>query len=196
MRYARVGGLAAFVTALPLAGLAHGGPGAQGGLVQGFAHPLTGPDHVLAMVAVGVLAAVPGGRAVWAVPAAFVGAMLAGALLGRAGAGMPLVEPVIALSVIMLGGAVAAGLRLPTAVAMGLVGVFGLFHGHAHGSEGAGAAAFLPYAGGFVAATVLLHLAGIGVGRSVDLLGAAAALWLRRLIGAVGAFAGVAILVG
>lgn len=196
MRHPVTGGLAALFTLVPLAVSAHVGPGAHGGLAQGFAHPLTGADHVLVMVAVGVFAAALGGRAVWAVPAAFVGFLLVGALLGVGGVPLAMVEPGIALSVIVLGVAVAAGLRLPTGLAMGLVGLFALFHGHAHGSEAAGAAPFLPYAAGFVAATVLLHLAGIGLGRSIDRLGAALAPHARRVIGAAGALAGAVILVG
>jgi urease accessory protein len=189
--------LAASLTALlPVSAFAHAGPGAQGGLAMGLAHPLSGADHVLAMVAVGVLAASLGGRAVLALPAAFVGAMLLGAGLGAVGVALPMVEPAIALSVIVLGGAVALGLRLPTAAAMGLVGLFAVAHGHAHGSEGAGAAAFLTYAAGFVAATVALHLAGIGLGRMIARLGPDRALHARRLVGGLGAVAGAVLLAG
>jgi urease accessory protein len=199
MRYhltARLALAASLTALLPIPAFAHVGPGAHGGFVMGLAHPLSGADHVLAMVAVGVLAASLGGRAVLALPAAFVGAMLLGAGLGAGGVALPLVEPAIALSVIVLAGAVAAGLRLPTALAIAVVGLFAVFHGHAHGSEGAQGAAFLPYAAGFGAATVLLHLGGIGLGRFFDRLGPARSLHARRLVGSLGALAGVVLISG
>jgi len=152
------GGIAALIAIAPMAAMAHTGTGGTIALTHGFLHPLGGLDHVLAMVAVGVFAAQLGGRALWAVPVAFLLAMVAGGALGYSGMALPMVEPGIALSVIVMGVAVAAGLRLPVAPAMALVAVFAVFHGHAHGAEGAGAGSFAGYAAGFVAATALAKM--------------------------------------
>jgi urease accessory protein len=162
----------------------------------GFFHPLGGIDHVLAMVAVGLYAASLGGAAVWLVPAAFVGTMVAGGALGYVGLPLPYVEQGIGLSVVAIGIAIAFGVRLPTVIAMGLVGLFALFHGHAHGSEGAELAAFLPYAAGFVIATALLHVTGAVFGLALDRHGSALSEFLRRAAGATGAVAGVLLLTG
>jgi urease accessory protein len=115
------------------------------------------------MVAVGLWAALQGGRALWSVPAAFVGAMVLGFALSLIGMPLPLVEPVILTSVIIMGVLVAMTVQLPVAAGMGLVAVLALFHGHAHGSEMGGAAA-LAYLTGFVSATALLHGAGVVLG--------------------------------
>jgi urease accessory protein len=164
---------------LPTAALAHTGHAAAGGLASGFLHPLGGLDHVLAMVAVGLLAWNLGGRALWLVPLAFVAAMAAAGAIGMAGTALPLVELGIGLSVVAIGGLVALGLRLPTALAMGIAAVFAIFHGHAHGTEMDPTASGLGYGVGFVAATVLLHatgiLAGLGLGRLAAGGGACAA---------------------
>ncbi|MGE4127747.1 MAG: HupE/UreJ family protein, partial [Hyphomicrobiaceae bacterium] len=162
----------------------------------GLSHPVSGLDNILVMVAVGIFAATLGGRALWLVPAAFVAAMVAGGLLGYSGVAVPLVEPAIAISVLAMGLAIAIGLKLPTAAAMGLVAVFALFHGHAHGSEGAALASFAPYATGFVVATAALHIAGIGLGVGLDRIGTARGTWLRGAMGAAGALAGIMLLVG
>ncbi|MGX0879031.1 urease accessory protein [Roseovarius sp. MBR-154] len=190
------GGIAALMAVAPVAAMAHTGTGETLAAMHGFLHPLSGVDHILAMVAVGVFAAQLGGRSLWAVPMAFVLAMLAGGALGYFGAVLPMVEPGIALSVIVMGVAVAAGLRLPVAPAMALVAMFAVFHGHAHGAEGAGAGSFAGYAAGFVAATVLLHAAGIGLSLLLDRLDGSAALNSKRLVGSAGALAGAAILIG
>ena len=176
--------------------LAHTGVGATHGLAHGFLHPLNGLDHMLAMVAVGLYAAQLGGRSLWMLPLAFVGTMLGGGLLGYAGVPMPMVEPGIALSVIAMGAAIALGVRLPAAAATVLVAAFALAHGHAHGSEGTSLAAFLPYATGFVAATALLHCAGIAIGLTLDRLGAFPAIVLKRAAGVAGMVAGIALLAG
>lgn len=172
---------------LPHAALAH--PGHQiGTLSSGMAHPLGGADHILAMVALGLLAAQVGGRALWALPLSFVAAMLAGGLLGFAGAGFPAVEPVILGSVIVLGAMVALALRAPMPVLIAMVALFGAAHGWAHGAEGppAGIAA---YAAGFALATAALHGAGLLAGRVVP------ALALRGA-GALAALSGAALVVG
>lgn len=148
----------------PALALAHTGHAADGGLWQGMVHPLGGLDHLLAMVAVGLWAAYAGGRALWLLPAAFVGMMLGGAALGFAGIALPLMEPLILASVVVLGLLVAFNLRLPLLPGMALVALFGLFHGQAHALEMAANAGALSYALGFALVTALLHLAGIGLG--------------------------------
>lgn len=159
---------AAFVlVALPTAALAH--PGHGGGELtwdfsNGFAHPFSGWDHLLAMVAVGLWAAQLGGRARWLVPAAFVSVMSLGALLGHGGFTMPGIEQGIAATVFVLGLLIAASVRLPVAAGMALVGLFALFHGLAHGAEMPVTTGGLAFGFGFVAATALLHLAGLGLG--------------------------------
>lgn len=190
------GGLAAALALLPAVAMAHTGTGANIDAMHGFLHPLGGLDHILAMVAVGVFAAQLGGRSLWAVPAAFVLAMVAGGAAGYYGAPLPMVEQGIALSVIVMGVAVALGVKLPTVAAMALVGVFAVFHGHAHGAEGSGAGSFLGYAAGFVIATSLLHAAGVLLGLGLNRLGGSLATNSQRLVGAVGAVAGAAILMG
>jgi urease accessory protein len=159
-----------FEVALAAAALVGSGPAlAHTGLehavsfASGFAHPWTGLDHMLAMVAVGLWAALNGGRALWAWPAAFVGVMLAGGALGMAGVAVPLVEPGILASVIALGLLVLTAARLPVALGAVLVAVFALLHGHAHGAELPGGAAAATYAAGFALATAALHALGLGV---------------------------------
>lgn len=176
--------------------LAHIGLGQTESLSTGFFHPLGGIDHVLAMLAVGLYAASLGGSAIWLVPSTFVGTMVVGGALGYAGLPLPYVEQGIGLSVVVMGLAVAFRVKLPTAMAMGLVGLFALFHGHAHGSEGAELAAFLPYAAGFVIATSLLHLTGIAIGLGLDRLGTRPSEFMRRALGTMGALAGVSLLAG
>jgi len=155
-------GVAGLCTAT-LAGtaLAHTGHADGAGLAHGFLHPLGGIDHLLAMVAVGVWGARQGGRSVWLLPAAFVAMLAGGAALGMAGAALPAVEAAVAASVVVLGLLAALNKRVPVAAGMALVGLFAVFHGHAHGAEMPEAAQPLHYALGFTAATALLHVAGI-----------------------------------
>ena len=173
--------------------LAHTGIGSADGFPHGFAHPFLGIDHVLAMVTVGLLAAQLGGRALWLVPGAFLALMVAGGALGAAGVPLPFVETGIGLSVVAFGAAVALGLRLPVAAACALVGVFALFHGHAHGTEMPETASGLGYGAGFVLATAILHALGLGAGLAVGRLASGTPL---RLAGAAAALGGVAILAG
>lgn len=161
MRFAPV--LAAALL-LPGAALAHTGHGSVDGLAHGFAHPFGGLDHLLAMFAVGLLAVRIGGRALWLVPAAFVGTMALGGVAGFEGLDLPFVEIAIALSVVAIGVAVAAGYVPPTAAAAAFVGFFALFHGFAHGAELPEGANGFSYAIGFLVATALLHAAGIAAG--------------------------------
>ena len=137
------------------------------GLVNGLLHPLTGWDHMLAMTAVGFLAARSGPRATWLLPLTFVSMMILGGLCGMsAGAGVPLVEQGIAASVLILGVLIAAPMRLPAVAGAWLVGLFALFHGYAHGAEMPASASGWLYGAGFVAATAGLHLFGHGLGRA------------------------------
>ncbi len=183
-------------TLAPGVAMAHTGVGDTGGFVHGFAHPIGGLDHVLAMVLVGVLAWQLGGRALWLVPAAFVGVMALGGALGVGGVGVPFVEIGIALSIVALGAAVAFGIRAPVAVAMALVGLFAVFHGHAHGSEMPETVAGATYGLGFMLGTALLHLLGIGTGYATGRLGDRYGPIVTRAAGGVAAVAGVAILTG
>lgn len=137
------------------------------GLASGFGHPIGGLDHLLAMVAVGLWAAHLGGKALWAVPAAFVGTMLLGGALGASGVQLPYVEQGIVLSVIVLGLCLAGAARFPAALCAALAGVFALFHGVAHGAEMPVSASGISYAAGFAVATALLHLAGIALSKVV-----------------------------
>jgi urease accessory protein len=183
-------------TLLPTAAWAHVGVGSTHGFVHGFVHPVTGIDHVLAMVAVGVFAANLGGRALWAVPLTFVSVMAVGGALGVAGIAVPFVETGIAFSVIVLGLAVALRWQWPVAAAMALVGVFAIFHGHAHGAEMPVDASGLEYGVGFMLATALLHVVGIGLGQGIARFGRVYSPRVVQIGGAAMAVAGVGILTG
>jgi urease accessory protein len=189
-------GLAAALALLPSVAFAHPGVGATVGFSHGFAHPLTGLDHILAMTTVGMLAYQLGGRALWLVPCAFVLVMAIGGALGMAGISIPFVELGIALSVVVLGAVVALGIKAPLAVAMGLAGLFAIFHGHAHGTEMPAAAAGLSYGAGFVIATALLHLAGIGAGMLIGRAGERRGAVVVRTAGGLVSVAGLALLAG
>ncbi|WP_026362953.1 HupE/UreJ family protein [Methylopila sp. M107] len=187
-------GLAAAL--VPSIAFAHTGHGDTVGFAAGAGHPVDGLDHVLAMVMVGVFAFQLGGRAVWLVPATFVGVMAAGGALGMAGVNLPFVETAIALSVIVLGAAVAFGVKAPVAAAMALVGAFAVFHGYAHGAEMPGAAGGAAYAAGFMLATAALHALGVGFGATCGQLARIYGPLATRAAGAAAGLAGVAILVG
>jgi len=144
--------------------LAHSENGVAIDFWGGFTHPIFGPDHVIAMVAVGLWGAFLGDPAIWLLPVVFPLVMAAGGALGIVGVPLPGVETGIALSAIMLGGMVAVAAKPPLWVAAVIVGAFAIFHGHAHGAElpiGADAFAFSM---GFVMATGMLHLCGIAFG--------------------------------
>jgi urease accessory protein len=159
------------------------------GFQAGLLHPLSGLDHLLAMIAVGIWAAQLGGRALWVVPGAFVGCMVAGGALAVAGISMPLVEPGILGSVLLFGLLIATSARVPTVVGMALVGLFALFHGHAHGTELPQAANPATYALGFVMATAALHAIGLGLALAIGRIAPKPAL---RVIGGGIVAAGVA----
>ena len=173
-----------FFLLLPSLAQAHPGmPGHAHGFTNGLIHPLLGLDHVCAMVAVGLWASQRGGRAVWLVPLVFVAVMTAGGMLGMAGIQLPLVEAGIVVSVLILGVLIAAAVRLPLTASAFIVGTFAVFHGLAHGAEMPSAASGVNYALGFIAATVGLHLCGIGLGALARQ--SASVRWMRYAGGAI-----------
>jgi urease accessory protein len=157
----------------PVTAFAHTGLGGASGIAHGFMHPLAGFDHVAVMIAVGVMAALVGGRAMWHIPAAFMTMMTAGAVAGAAGLQLPFVEAGISVSIIALTLAMFIAKKMPAALAVILAGGFAVFHGFAHGSEMPVEASGLAYGLGFLAATALLH--GLGIA-------ATAALTARRTV--------------
>jgi urease accessory protein len=176
--------LNAAVLAFAQPAFAHEQAGVAGGLASGLLHPLTGIDHMIAMVAVGIWGAQLGAPAIWLLPVTFPLVMAIGGVGGVLRIPLPMPEVVIALSAIVLGAAVAVRARVPFAAAATVVAVFAIFHGHAHGVELPGAANPLAYGVGFVLATGLLHLCGIAIGtlsrwpageRLIQALGAAIA---------------------
>ncbi|MGZ9034246.1 MAG: HupE/UreJ family protein [Rhodospirillales bacterium] len=173
--------------------MAHETAGIIGGFASGFSHPLAGPDHVAAMVAVGLLGAFLGAPALYLLPLLFPLVMAIGGALGFAGVPLPGVELAIAASALILGLMVAAGRRMPLSVAGVVVAFFAVFHGHAHGTELPAAADAFAYALCFVIGTSLLHLVGIGVGLAGRWQAGRVAV--RALGGAI-AVAGVAFLTG
>lgn len=178
----------ALITLCLVAGTAsaHTGSHTVTGFVSGLTHPLLGLDHLLAMVAIGLWAAQQGGRALWAVPAAFVGAMVLGGSLALSGIALPHVETAIAASVLVLGLLIATRRQWAVPLGMALAAGFAVFHGHAHGLEMPLAASPVLYALGFVLATVFLHGLGIAASR-VDRQAV-------RLAGAVIAASGLALI--
>jgi urease accessory protein len=162
---------------------AHDGHG--GGLASGLAHPFTGADHLLAMIAVGLFAAMHGGRAYWAWPLAFVSAAGLGFLAGRYGLALPVTEPMVLASVLALGLIVAAATKVNLGAGIALVAMFGAFHGLAHASA-AGPQSIAAFAAGFLIASAALHGAGLGLYR------VAGRTW-GRLAGAATALGGLAL---
>jgi urease accessory protein len=185
------------IPVLALAGLilmpglasAHILPGTTHGWQQGFAHPFSGLDHLLAMFAVGLWAAQHRGRAVWMIPLTFVGVMGLGGILGLTGATLPGVELGIAMSVLVLGALIATATRFQPSWSMFLVGLFALFHGYAHGYEMPASVGALSFSLGFMAATLLLH--GLGVAAGFYLRNQQRAI---RLVGATITFCAVCLL--
>ena len=143
---------------------AHPQKGEAVGFLTGFRHPVSGLDHVLAMIAVGLWGAQLGSPAIWLLPVAFPVVMAMGGMLGLMGVPLPFTEYGIALSAIMLGTAVLFEIRPPLTLAALLVGFFAIFHGHAHGTELPPGQSALLYSIGFVIATGCLHAVGIGIG--------------------------------
>jgi urease accessory protein len=169
-RIACTASLALLVTVFSTAAFAHPGDHTHVGFATGFAHPLTGLDHLLAMVAVGLWASQLGGRALWLLPLTFPVVMAAGAALGFAGVALPWVEVGVTASVLVLGAAIALTYRPSLAVSLPLIGLFGLLHGYAHGVELPAQASALGYGAGFITATLALHLAGLAIGLAANRL--------------------------
>ncbi|WP_210530034.1 HupE/UreJ family protein [Rubellimicrobium arenae] len=186
----RIALLAPWVLLAPGAALAHSAE--AGGLVSGLSHPILGPDHVVAMVAVGLWGAILGRPALWALPVAFPLVMAFGGMLGIMGVPLPSVETAIALSGVVLGLLVAFAVRLPLVPACLIVGTFALFHGYAHGAELPASANPLAFAVGFVISTGALHLLGVGVGEATVARGKP----ILRTLGAAIALTGGAFLAG
>lgn len=155
---------------LPGVALAHTGVGETVGFMHGLGHPTGGGDHILAMVAVGLWAAQIGGRALWVVPCTFVGVMVLGGVLGFTGFSVPFVEEGILISILVLGILIAAAVKLPLIYSSLIIGLFAIFHGHAHGTEMPISISTASYAVGFAFATAMLHIAGIGLGMLVKKL--------------------------
>ncbi|MDB5713572.1 MAG: Ni/Fe hydrogenase [Sphingomonadales bacterium] len=155
---------------------AHTGTGLPGGFVSGFLHPLSGPDHMLAMVSVGLWGAFLGRPLIYALPMIFPMMMAVGGAIGMANVPVPPVEMGIALSVLVLGFMIMAAVRAPVWLACTIVAIFALFHGYAHGHELPSAADPIGYSAGFVFATGMLHLVGIAIGSLRSLPGGTRAL--------------------
>lgn len=185
---------------LPLTASAHGAPGehAHAGFLAGFAHPFTGVDHLLAMVAVGLWSALGdrGAPRRLLAPLAFLLLLLAGALAARAGVALPGVEPMIAASLLALGLLIGTAVALPPLAVAAAIGGFAFFHGLAHGQELAGNAALV----GMLAGTLLLHLVGFALGRMLGrptaAVGPLGGARLARAFGAVTALVGAGLLAG
>ena len=171
--------------------LAHMGTGLPGGFLSGFLHPLSGFDHLLAMVSVGLWGAYLGRPLIVALPVIFPTVMVVGAAAGMVNLPMPAPEVGIALSVLLLGVAIALAWRAPVWLACLIVGVFAIFHGYAHGKELPSAADPIGYAVGFVLCTPLLHVSGIAIGLLNDRRGGVS---LTRTLGGGVALAGMAFL--
>lgn len=146
---------------------AHLNPEDHGSFASGFSHPLFGVDHILVMIVVGLWAWQIGGKALWAIPCAFVGTMIVGFALSLGGAQLPFVEPAILASIVALGLLVALAVQIPVAIGAVVVGLFALFHGYAHGGE-IGSATQIAFAIGFALATALLHAFGVGIGFALN----------------------------
>jgi urease accessory protein len=181
---------------VPTEALAHVGVGSTSGFMHGFVHPLSGLDHQLAMILIGIFAYQLGGRALWLVPLTFVSVMAFGGFLGVMGVPVPFVEMGIALSVIVLGAIVAFGVKAPVAVAMAVIALFAIFHGHAHGSEMPLDTSGFEYAVGFMMATALLHAIGIGIGFVIGMTSKTLGDNVYRVAGGLASVAGVAFLLG
>lgn len=184
----------ALVLLAAMTGSAHAHPGHDvSSLLNGLAHPLSGLDHLLAMIAVGLWAAQLGGRERWLVPAGFVGVLTLGGALGLSGVALPFAESGAAASVLILGVLIAVAVRLPLAASVAVVGVFALCHGFAHGAEMSATTSAAAYGAGFVLASAMLHLAGILLALAAAQKNSRRAIPVLRLAGAALAVAGLVI---
>ena len=185
--------LALMLLAVALSARAHTGEAEGSGFLSGLLHPIAGADHLLAMVAVGIWGATLGRPLVWVLPVAFPMLMVVGGVLGISGVPLPYIEPGIAMSVVVLGLAIAAAWRAPRPVAIAIVAAFGVFHGYAHGKELPDAASPAAYVIGFVLSTGALHLGGVALGLLAKL---PRGTQMLRTAGGLIAAAGVWILFG
>jgi urease accessory protein len=174
---------------IPIVASAHTGVSETTGFWHGLEHPISGLDHILAMVAVGLWAAQIGGRALWLVPGTFMMTMAVSSIMGHFGIPLPGVEQGILASDFMLGLLLLFAARLPLAISVGIVGILAIFHGYAHGAEMPSTASGLIYGIGFILSTAFLHLAGIGMGLGIN-------RFVPRLRDRLFQIGGVAILVG
>jgi urease accessory protein len=157
--------IALLLALLPSSAFAHaGGEAAGAGFLTGFLHPLGGIDHVLAMLAVGMWGAQLGNPAIWALPVAFPMVMAFGGVAGILGVPLPAVELGVTFSVVVLGSMIALDRRPPLWGAALIVAFFAVFHGYAHGAELPGQTGAVAYSAGFVVATGMIHVTGIGIG--------------------------------
>ena len=194
-RFAAAAASGAVALAAAVPALAHVGIGPTAGFDAGLAHPMSGADHALAMVAVGMIGATLGGRALWAVPLSFVSFMIVGGILGMLQVPMPMVEAGILASVVVLGAMVALGRSVPLVVACGAAALFALFHGHVHGTEMPETASGLSYGAGFVLSTVLMHAFGVAASIGIGRLASRGGAMMTRLAGGAIAALGVAMIV-
>jgi len=195
-RVTRIAALAAVLAALAGPAFAHTGHGHAGGIVHGVMHPVGGLDHMLVMVAVGLYAVHLGGRALWLVPVTFIAVMAFGGLLGTFRVADPFFEIGAAMSVVVLGLAVALRVNMPTIIAIAVVGLIAIPHGYVHGAEMPGDVSGYAYAAGFMLATALLHGAGIALGLAAGRFAALGGWRIAQAAGGAMALAGVAILAG
>jgi urease accessory protein len=156
------------------------------GFGSGFAHPLHGLDHILAMVAVGLWAGQLGGRARWLIPISFIGIMILGGALGMAGLRVPFTEEGILLSILVMGILIAVAARFPLPACMAIVGGFAFFHGHSHGTEMPANAVGYAYGAGFVMATMLLQGIGMGLTYTVQSVKLPVVRWAGAAIAVAG----------
>ena len=195
MRFTRSCRLAAALLAIPSLALAHA-TGQVAGFMQGLAHPVSGVDHLLAMVAVGLLAGRFGGAVVWRVPASFVAMMACGTLIGMAAVPLPVVEAGIALSIVVFGLLLTAGHNSAPILTMILAGCFALFHGHAHGTEATWNISGLAYAAGLISASALIHACGAITALTLMRAHPAVGKMALRLGGSMIAAAGIGVFAG
>lgn len=191
-RFARVA--LAFCLLLPPLAHAHSGVGPASGFASGLAHPISGLDHLSAMLAIGIWAAQMGRRSTWAVPLAFVCVVALGGMLGFWGGAAFFAEPGIAVSVLALGILIVAAAKLPLAASVVVAGLFAAFHGYAHGAEMPLGVSGTAYVIGFILSTTSLHLCGIGFGLLMQRFFAS---WIVRAAGApIALFGGYLCLAG
>jgi len=175
---------------------AHLNPDDHGSFASGLSHPLFGLDHIMVMIVVGLWAWQIGGKALWAIPCAFVGMMIFGFVLALQGAHLPFVEPVILASIVALGLLVALALKMPVVIGVIVVGLFALFHGYAHGGE-IGSATQIAFAIGFAVAAAPLHAIGLAIGFALNRIfgdNIRTALNVTRPLGGLTFLAGVGLL--